>query len=311
LQEVAARVASVPAKGCWVYLAEAPPDDFVASVRDDNAARYAAWQRRYTGPDWPFEVPDGLPWTLSCALEATGRQRLRFLKAYLLRHPRDARAWALRAVTHDVLQQPVWAAAAAKRALALTPDWQFAHHLCAYLLVNAGCLVEGVELYRTLLASSPLDLKAWLEWSMCLLFPAEEDERLRGFERLIELHPHPAPFFVEQGVILYRRGDKASALHCFEQAVLLDPEYPLAVNNYGYLLAERGELDKALMLCRRACEMEETANTLDSLGYVHMRMGELEKARELIARAMAMDEHHVESREHWAELNALLGSEGG
>jgi tetratricopeptide (TPR) repeat protein len=310
LQDVADRVAAVPAKGCWVYLADAPPEDFLASVRPDNAARYAVWQRRYCGPAWSVDLQMPDSWVLNCAMEASGRQRLCFLKQYLRHHPGDARAWALRSITHENLRQKIAAVASAKRAVKAAPEWWYARRALAYHLAEAGRMEEAIEQSHLILADSPLDLGTWMELSLHLLaVPGGEEERVRCYQRLIELHPRPALFMVEHGELQYRLGDPATALRLFEQAVLLEPDLPLAVNNYGFLLAEQGELEKALVLCRRACELEETANNLDSLGFVYMRRGELEKAREILERALALDENHVESQQHWEELERIMADE--
>ncbi|HMP73261.1 MAG TPA: tetratricopeptide repeat protein [Kiritimatiellia bacterium] len=110
---------------------------------------------------------------------------------------------------------------------------------------------------------------------------------------------------MDLGVLYYRRGNRKDAKRYFELATQVNPRFALALNNLGYLLAEEGKLDEALILCSRASELEETSQNVDSLGYVYLRMGQREKARTLIARALELDPNNREAKEHWAELAGL------
>ncbi|HMO50081.1 MAG TPA: tetratricopeptide repeat protein [Kiritimatiellia bacterium] len=310
LADLSERMAPVPETGTWVYFAEAPPESFVASVREHNVAWYSSWKTRYIGPNWSVDPSrhhdPASQWALMCAAHASGEARIRMLRTHLRRYPGDGRSWAALAEAYHFVGRSARALFSARKASALSPAWVYPQSLAMLILIAMGRLDESAARCRMILAESPRDLVA-LAYLVYSLYRLNETEYLFEVAKTLAAlaPPMPSPF-LDLGLLQYRRGNREEALHCFEYAVRLDPEHPLALNNYGFLLAELGDLEKALIFCQRACELEESANHLDSLGFVYMKMGDLKKAQELIGRAMALDEHHVESREHWAELERMV-----
>lgn len=302
LGDVYRKMAKVPQTRdrCWVYFADAPGDEFLNEVSAHNITWYDEWQQRYLGP--PYDLDDKqLPnATLAFAQASIGRQRLRFLRRYLRKNPGDARAWTLRAKSHYFQNQPMRALVVAKKALELAPESHFARLQYAFCLIQAGRCEEAATELRLILDKSPNDLTSLFALNSTLKVTGGEEERMQTLERLTDLALWE-PGLVDLGLIYYRRGWRKKAKECFEQAVLHDPEYPTAINNLGYVLAEEGDLENALVLCKRSCELEKTSQSVDSLGFVYLRMNRLEEAKRLFKEALVIDPANKEAEKHLVE----------
>ena len=103
--------------------------------------------------------------------------------------------------------------------------------------------------------------------------------------------------------------DVEATKECYKRILQLDPESATNLNNYGYLLALSGDYEQALAFCEKACRLERTIHTLDSLGYVYLKMGSAHKARLLFLEALALKPDHKEAVEHLAETEAVLSTQ--
>ena len=97
----------------------------------------------------------------------------------------------------------------------------------------------------------------------------------------------------------------------FLRRSLARAERPEALNNLAWLLMERGKLDEALVMARRAVEMQDSAANLDTLGVILARTGALDEAEELLDRALAAAEGELAIMVHVADVRALKGDARG
>ena len=69
----------------------------------------------------------------------------------------------------------------------------------------------------------------------------------------------------------------------------VDPNNALILNNYGFMLADRGvQLQKALAMIQKAVKLDPTNYAyLDSLGWVYYRLGDYNKAEKHLQQALA------------------------
>jgi tetratricopeptide (TPR) repeat protein len=88
-----------------------------------------------------------------------------------------------------------------------------------------------------------------------------------------------------------------------------DPDNPVALNNLGYYLAERGErLPEALDLTKRAVTIEpNNGSYLDSLGWVYFQMGQLGEAQRYLEQALENQPNDATIHDHMGDLYLRQG----
>lgn len=99
-------------------------------------------------------------------------------------------------------------------------------------------------------------------------------------------------FFFQAGSAYERKGDYEQAEQYFGKALELAPDFPEALNYFGYMLADRGmKLDRARELIEKAVKLEpKNAAYLDSLGWVLYKMKQPDEALAQILKAVELSE---------------------
>jgi tetratricopeptide (TPR) repeat protein len=114
----------------------------------------------------------------------------------------------------------------------------------------------------------------------------EAQEELRKVRILVN---NEEPFLVQilsmEAEISYRKGNAEEAFNKFDEALKLESENPLILNNYAYYLAEQGErLDEALKMIEACLEIEQNVTYLDTHAWVLYKMGKIKEADKVMAR---------------------------
>lgn len=139
-----------------------------------------------------------------------------------------------------------------------------------------------------------------------------KEEAARWLSAASEL-PARAPF---RSIIMGTLGDAHASMDnweaaddAYEEAILLDPDNDVALNNYAYYLSEREtRLDKAKEMAKRALELNpENAAFLDTMGWVYFKLGEYEKAHEYIRASIETGDASAEVMEHMGDVYDKLG----
>lgn len=99
------------------------------------------------------------------------------------------------------------------------------------------------------------------------------------------------------------------AFESYEQALRLDPNNDVVLNNFAYFLSLQSKrLDEALEMSQRAVEAEpENAAYLDTLGWVHFKMGNYNEAREFIKASIDTGDASAVVLEHMGDVYEKLG----
>lgn len=94
----------------------------------------------------------------------------------------------------------------------------------------------------------------------------------------------------------------------YEQALRLNPDNDVVLNNYAYFLSIREiMLDEALAMSERAVEAEpENAAYLDTLGWVHFKLGNYEIAKEYIQASIDTGSASAVVMEHLGDVYEKL-----
>ena len=87
------------------------------------------------------------------------------------------------------------------------------------------------------------------------------------------------------------------------------PRNPIALNNLGYFLLERGErFPEAYELIRQAVDIDPTnPSYLDSLGWAHFKMGRLDEAAKYLEEAARLDDTSATIQEHLGDVYIKKG----
>jgi tetratricopeptide (TPR) repeat protein len=161
-----------------------------------------------------------------------------------------------------------------------------------------------------------LDPKSFAAHSLLIVVYLSEGD-VRSVEKLFKHAEANLP--IEQVSLLYTyAGDRCAffeprnwdaAERYYRRALILNPRNAVALNNYGYALAERGiKLEKAEELIKRALELEPNNGAyLDSLGWVYYKQGRYEEAIELIEKAIKLQPDDAELHYHLGMAYMAVG----
>ena len=106
-----------------------------------------------------------------------------------------------------------------------------------------------------------------------------------------------------KGDIYSEMGDDDKSIECYEQALEIDPVNSSALNNYAYLLAQRGrDLDRAESMAALALkDLPDNANYIDTYAWVFFAKKDYAKALTYIKKAVENDEdNHL--LEHYGDI---------
>ncbi len=130
---------------------------------------------------------------------------------------------------------------------------------------------------------------------------------LDGLEQLSNL-------YTTIGDCSYNSDKIDQAFQSYENALLLDPENSLALNNYAYFMVEKGgDVDKAAELSKKSLtgENEDNPTYLDTYAWILYKQGKYEEAAEYQKRAIDNCEGtRAESSELWDHYGDILSAIG-
>ena len=234
------------------------------------------------------------------AEDATAPPEALFMLGDLLYHDRAyARAAAilLRALDEDPRKPGVWEQAAA----AFFYDGQVEQAIetaeTALLLFPGQVGLLRLQGYALAKAERPREALQPLDKAIQIL--AEDGDQPKVHARLLAF----------EGVLHDELGETAEADAAFEAALEVDPANALVLNNYAYILAERGErLDEALAMAEEAvAAYPDNAYFLDTLGWVYFKLNRLGEAVDTMERAVAADSEFPILLEHLGDIYAAQG----
>lgn len=223
------------------------------------------------------------------------------------------------------------------------PDESLIHTIHAESLLNENKLAEGREALLKAVNTEPNDYMVWerimyidndlQEWNKLYehtgkiieLFPNQPQGyffkaiacvQLKKFDETIELsnegliyvidNPQlKANFLMLKGEAVYKNGNKTEAFKIFDEAVQVDPENYLTLNNYAYYLSLEGiDLDKAERMSGKVVErFPDNATYLDTHAWVLFKKGEYTLAKFYMDSAMKYSEEENDTLlEHYGDI---------
>ncbi|NVM00694.1 MAG: tetratricopeptide repeat protein [Candidatus Helarchaeota archaeon] len=139
------------------------------------------------------------------------------------------------------------------------------------------------------------------------------DQALESVNNGLRINPEELRFLNLKADIVYNMGDFHKTEAIYDEIFKIDPEYDIALNNYSYILAERGEkLDKALEMSKRAVKKKpRNGSYLDTLGWIYYKLNQYEEALKYMKEAADITEKESEPHpvilEHLGDIYLKLG----
>jgi tetratricopeptide (TPR) repeat protein len=216
-------------------------------------------------------------------LEADFSTAARLLQRALDQNPRDPQLWLRAASAHLEAGDPEEAARIADEGLLLFPGQLPLLRVAGYSLMQTFHNDEAIARFEEMLAIIEEDA---------------ENQQVDQSEAMAAL-----------GLLHARKQAQDTSDEYYQQALAINPDNTLALNNYAYSLAARDlRLKEALALAERAVEIDaENASYLDTLGWIHFKMEHLDKAQDLIGQALTLGDPTVVIYDHYGDVYARLG----
>lgn len=175
--------------------------------------------------------------------------------------------------------------------------------------------------YESLLEISDEALEYFLEQPLLYFFkglahfqlnqPSQAIEALRyGKELAIDDQELLVQFFTLLGDSYYKNDDYSNAFESYEQALQLDPDNALALNNYSYYMSLRGvNLERAQKMSARSLELDpDNSAYQDTYGWINYKKGYYDVAEKWIK--MSLENSETPSPvvlEHYGDVLYKLG----
>lgn len=129
-------------------------------------------------------------------------------------------------------------------------------------------------------------------------------EESRLVEMAHRMNPRDLVALLEEGNLLYTRGDIAGATACYLKVLSLKPDFLLAVRNLAIAYQALGQNNQALAMYERAADMNDRdADLFVNMGALHAGMGDAARARALWLKALSIDPQHRNATENLRRLD--------
>lgn len=212
------------------------------------------------------------------------REAAELLQRAIDQNPRVLQRWIQAAAAYLQADQPERAVDVAEEGLLLFPDQLPLTRIAAQGLLTLNrnkAAIERFESLRGLLKDSS---------------EASADRR--------------ADVLATLGLLYNRVGDMEASDDAYEQAIALDEDHAMALNNYAYSLAGRSlRLDNAERMAKRAVELDgDNASYLDTLGWVFFQQEQYEAAATWLKKAIDTSEASATIYEHYGDVQKALGN---
>ncbi|HXF43821.1 MAG TPA: tetratricopeptide repeat protein, partial [Pyrinomonadaceae bacterium] len=213
-----------------------------------------------------------------------------------------------------------------RKLLEIRPNDEMLARLEATILIEIGKSDEAVNLYKKRVginnATSSIKetgVKTATDLFSSLVFlsqlyqqAAKSLEAIETAKQAIKIAQSPERIqlgLLELASAQQSAGRFPDAENTLREILKKSPNNPIALNNLGYFLLERGErFDEALSLIQKAVESDPTnPSYLDSLGWAYFKLGRLNEAEEYLKRAIGFDPTSPTINEHLGDVMEKLG----
>jgi tetratricopeptide (TPR) repeat protein len=173
---------------------------------------------------------------------------------------------------------------------------------------EAGQLPEAQACFGRALEADPDCDRAWSGLGHGYWYQRRFVEAQEAFTRAAGAAGDDPSHWSNIGLCLRDQGAFEPAIRCFRVALMLDPRYAPALNEWANVLQDQGRYEAALGLYARALAIDpKRAVVHHNLGVAYRRLGYPERAEDAFRQALARDPGYVHSLEELALLYADTG----
>jgi tetratricopeptide (TPR) repeat protein len=173
--------------------------------------------------------------------------------------------------------------------------------------VMVGKPDQGIELAKSLLNGTPADRDVYLTMAQIELSAKKwknAEEALDKASALSTTDSDKVAVLLDRGMLADRQKHYDAAEDNYKQALAIDPSNSLVLNDYGYMLADRGvRLNDALSMLQKSNKLDpDNYATLDSLGWAYFKMGQYALAENNLVKASQHSSQDPTVHEHLGDL---------
>ena len=208
-----------------------------------------------------------------------------------------------------------------KRARKIAPEDISLLRSEALILVGFGRVKEGVALINDLIENKPKrstalmlydDFSNYLFLSSLYSEAKQKNAAISALERSLKIADGVEKKQIAKLNLAFVHSsfnDSLTAEKLLREVIKESPEYPLALNNLGYLLLKQNRnLDEALSLIKRAVRIEpQNSSYLDSLGWAYFKLGKLDEAENYLRKAFRFNSSSATILEHLGDVYKKRG----
>lgn len=229
------------------------------------------------------------------------------IETFTANEPQYGQAHALAADFYNSLNQNKKALEALARTNELMPSNDGAWIQRMQLLLTEGNYREAIEIGVQAEKNVPQDPFIMYFWGSAYLAEsqnAEAVDKLEKASRLPARRQLKSAIYNALGDANAGLEDWEKSFEAYEQALKINPENDLVLNNYAYFLSlQQKNLDKAEKMALKANELSPgNGSYLDTIGWVYYQKEEYEKALEYIRASLDTGEASAEVMEHMGDV---------
>ncbi len=168
---------------------------------------------------------------------------------------------------------------------------------------RAGNVKEALDSYQKALKLEKGSMALQVGHAELNARAGKRQEAIRLLNETAQSFPKaPLPHWT-MGQVHQMGGDNAEAIRAYRQALDLDPNDTLVLNNLAWLLGNEGKsLVEAVRLAEQAYKQAQTPEIADTLGWLYYLRGDLNRAAPLLQWAVSANPQNESARFHYGML---------
>jgi predicted TPR repeat methyltransferase len=142
------------------------------------------------------------------------------------------------------------------------PDYAQANFLLGKILLEKKQTEEALKFLQRFVSQFPDDVEILQAVSVCLLEENCFQQAKPYCQALVDLQEKPFSAWYNLGVIAEKLGDKEEALNCYQNSLIIYPEYFDALNNAGVIYLEQQKIKEAQHCFEQALKLQPENESL-------------------------------------------------
>nr|MDO8112352.1 tetratricopeptide repeat protein [Candidatus Sigynarchaeota archaeon] len=141
-----------------------------------------------------------------------------------------------------------------RKVIAIKPDDADALHNLGVVLVDSGDLPGAIDAFRKAIAIKPDHADAWLDLALAMEDSGDIPGAIETYNKALAVRPVDVYLWTDLGATLLKKEarDLEKAKRCFQKALELKPDYPLAFYNMACAHSLAGDARKAVEFLEKA-----------------------------------------------------------